>query len=927
MRPLHLRLVAFRSYTDASFDLSHHSLVVVSGDTGAGKTSLLDGVCFALYGRTPELAGPRELLSLGATHGEVTLDFSTRGGSALWRVTRRFGPQAPEPNHVLEQLDDAGEVVDRVAGHSQVNQRIVSLVGMTFPAFTSAVLLAQGRFAQFLQAQPKDRDAILRQLFGVTGLESVRTAAIAGRDAHIAAAEAFEAERRRFGSFDASARNAAARALRTAAGHQAQLAALQPLMDLAARERVRMSEATTTLRQIQAAAVDLGTRDGWDAALTAHRAATERLVSSRDRQTAAERASADAVEARGRLQERYGGSAADLAALRSVAERLAAARLAVPEVRRQLEDRRREVSQRRLEVERLRTESAELAETCDRCRGVRDAVADVLAARQHVRDADAEVDAARAARDTAHDAARQATDDASLADEGLDALRHAHLAITLRGGLVAGDSCPVCEQPVHVVPPSPPDDLDDVAVDVAALQRRATELTAVLNDQEAEHRAAMRHRDSSREAEAEAMRALRVLDPGIDPDDAAAREALQVRLVEAERTHEQVTSRRDALTSWIEQETGSLIEANRRLLHDEEELGALAVRLGERAEGGDPIAELDAAARDLEEMESVVARATAVVTQATAEVIEAERDLRDIERTRIGPLRQSLAVVATRLGLPAPAVDVPAHELMDQAAEYSRQAEWAAQDAEKRIAEARAQAEDIDARVARHAQNLGVDLSADFSAGLRAAHADYRHAAERLAEVERGAVEGRRLEARVEEERRQAEVAAVLAQDLQANRFPRFLLSRFHERLARGATERLLSLSNGAYTFSGAEPDPLAVVDHRRGHRVRSAATLSGGERFLASLSLALAMSDIASGTDGRLECLFLDEGFSTLDADSLELAINGVERMADDGRLVVVITHLPGVAERLGTAIYVRKDPGGSSRIIDPSSPARISS
>jgi exonuclease SbcC len=108
------------------------------------------------------------------------------------------------------------------------------------------------------------------------------------------------------------------------------------------------------------------------------------------------------------------------------------------------------------------------------------------------------------------------------------------------------------------------------------------------------------------------------------------------------------------------------------------------------------------------------------------------------------------------------------------------------------------------------------------------------------------------------------------------------------------------------------------VVDHRRDHRVRSAATLSGGERFLASLSLALALADIASGAEGRLECLFLDEGFSSLDADSLELAISGVEQMAHDGRLVVIITHLPGVAERLGAAIHVRKDPGGTSHVID---------
>ncbi|CAN0594705.1 unnamed protein product, partial [Laminaria digitata] len=60
----------------------------------------------------------------------------------------------------------------------------------------------------------------------------------------------------------------------------------------------------------------------------------------------------------------------------------------------------------------------------------------------------------------------------------------------------------------------------------------------------------------------------------------------------------------------------------------------------------------------------------------------------------------------------------------------------------------------------------------------------------------------------------------------------------------------------------------------------------------------------------------FLDEGFSALDAESLEQAMEGVERLAGDGRLVGVITHLPGVVERLGAAIHIRKGPDGVSRV-----------
>ncbi|MEQ9093320.1 MAG: SbcC/MukB-like Walker B domain-containing protein, partial [Miltoncostaeaceae bacterium] len=105
-------------------------------------------------------------------------------------------------------------------------------------------------------------------------------------------------------------------------------------------------------------------------------------------------------------------------------------------------------------------------------------------------------------------------------------------------------------------------------------------------------------------------------------------------------------------------------------------------------------------------------------------------------------------------------------------------------------------------------------------------------------------------------------------------------------------------------------PDWIIVSRFTPSYAARSA------ERFLASLALALGLADIAAESGGRLECLFLDEGFSALDAESLEQAMEGVERLAGDGRLVGVITHLPGVVERLGAAIHIRKGPDGVSRV-----------
>ena len=96
MRPLELDLTAFRSYDRATVNLRPHELVVISGDTGAGKTSLLDAIAFALFGQTPEKARPGDLLTLGRSHGEVRLTFAARGD--VWRVARRYGPDAPEPS-------------------------------------------------------------------------------------------------------------------------------------------------------------------------------------------------------------------------------------------------------------------------------------------------------------------------------------------------------------------------------------------------------------------------------------------------------------------------------------------------------------------------------------------------------------------------------------------------------------------------------------------------------------------------------------------------------------------------------------------------------------------------------------------------------------------------------------------------------------
>ncbi len=170
-----------------------------------------------------------------------------------------------------------------------------------------------------------------------------------------------------------------------------------------------------------------------------------------------------------------------------------------------------------------------------------------------------------------------------------------------------------------------------------------------------------------------------------------------------------------------------------------------------------------------------------------------------------------------------------------------------------------------------------------------------------------------RLEAerRIEAERRKEHVAGALAGELRVNRFPRWLEKGVLKWLVRGASERLKGLSNDQYTLDYDEQNNFIVKDRFNGDEARSARTLSGGETFLASLALALSLADQVSSRSGagrvRLEALFLDEGFGTLDPDALDTVASTLEALGTD-RMVGVVTHVRELAQRLPLQYRVRK-------------------
>ncbi|MCP5030430.1 MAG: SMC family ATPase [Actinomycetia bacterium] len=206
---------------------------------------------------------------------------------------------------------------------------------------------------------------------------------------------------------------------------------------------------------------------------------------------------------------------------------------------------------------------------------------------------------------------------------------------------------------------------------------------------------------------------------------------------------------------------------------------------------------------------------------------------------------------------------------------------------------------------------------ARLAASAAAADATLAAEIDRLGEqLDRKATLVAEIEAKTEQ---QVVFDALGRQHLSAAGFERWLLAEALDELVERATARLMELSSGRYSLEAVDGS-FAVRDHGNADERRDIRTLSGGEIFLASLSLALALAEsIAELTtvDGpRLESIFLDEGFGTLDAETLDILAAAIEELSASGRLVCVVTHVRDLAERMPVRFEVRK--GSATSTID---------
>ena len=1014
MRPLELTVEGLRSFRSAvTLDLRGRDQIAVVGDTGAGKSSIIEAITYALYGQ-PTFSGlNRELMNDTATTLRVALRFRVAG--AEWEVVRtlrrRSSGAVGAQNAQLRGFDATGELQVMVGQARPVNDRIEALVGLDRDAFLRTTVLPQGRFAQLLVADdPKVRSAILRQVWRTDELEAAGQAAAAARAASRELRARLEQAAAGYPE-DPAAHLAGLREQEQQAGHTAaaaaeterQAAAAHEALQAAAAERARVRDVARRLdafdapgRAAQLAPLAAAGKelDGLQAAVrerqneAAHQLAE--VPADDDGPAVAQVAAAlttlldlpqragEVTAAAGELGVRSAGAAESGAAAKRDAAAAESARAAA-----QAHDALRPPLEQALHAARhARDRLAELHAAAAAAVRAAEAAGTERAEREQERQkVAAQLQAA------GDEAARQAQA-VARAREHLAAARRSDSAALIAGSLHPGDQCPICRAALA------PDWQAPAAGDLRAAEQAAETAGAAA----AEARDAQVALAARGDAAGDALRQAEERSRGAREEAAAARSALaqaaatpdaeavppiaadqddplptaesllaplEAAVTAAEGALAQHAERREALaeTAAAAEQTAAVAEqtaaaaAQRR--GDAEQSAAAALARLRRALDAIPDAyrpplQIPDAAQELrapaaEVIEARVAAAKqreAVLTERarsrerlSAKVRELTAEQKSLAERRAAEVDAPLAAIvrglrAQRDLLVHSAVDLGQEpevpDLQTTAAGPDALAEWIdqlaagarrlAQHATDLAARARAEEERANAALTQIAERLAA-AAEDLPAVVRQAReaAESARYAARLAKEQAAAFAAkadhvaalRALLGEVEERER---ALADLDAALKDGAFPKWLTLRRSRSLLVHASRTLEQISNGRFAFvePADELDRWQVLDRDSG-QPRSPASLSGGEQFIASLALALGMVEMMARSGGRLESLFLDEGFGSLDRSNLDAAIEALGMVAAGGRMVVLISHVQAVAEQVPHVAAVTRTAAGS--------------
>ena len=1029
----------FRETQRVDFDaFGDDGVFLISGRTGTGKSSILDGVSFALYGTVPRYDGGEKRLrsdhSALTDPTEVRLEFTI--GDTRWRVTRspeydrpakRGGGLTTEIARAVLEVQVDGVWVGRAAKPRDVGVALGEMLGLGAQQFQQVILLAQNKFSRFLLAPGDERQTLLRALFGTRRFEQYRddleqrrreaqktlAGATTQTETLLDLAERMVEEQTRNAAGGGEVPGAAVgRALGGAevgagdgggsgadSGAEADVdsgsdvgsgadsgaygGSVDPgAGDLSARRAALIVAVSRADYRIEQAAAVLANAEGAHRdALAEHGALVERDKQGRERAAVrtrlaelearaperavdrerleraraaqALRAPIDAVE-RADTQRR----AAEDAAAGALAEWTASGGEASIDIAARIDELTAELARwedagalERAQVPLLARRDAAAAAVADadvalaqldaqlalipaQARDLDDAIAEARAgaarqgdlrvrrdelAAQHAAAGEAAALAERsAAAEQEHHAASIAAAAAAGAVTELLQRRLAGHAGELAAALVDGEPCVVCGATAHPAPATgSAEPVTDEDLSAAEQEREragasavaAADVARALRDQLAAARARAGGNDLS-----SLVDALASAESDLNAADAAVRDLEQLIAKRAEL---------DELTAAAQRERAA--RADQRGADREEHAAAAAEAT--RAET------VIAAARG--DHASVAAR----IEAGAAERVRAERlaDSRAALAERRRAEETARADCDARLaGSGFPTIDAARAALLP-AAEVTDLEERLARDAADLTA---TRARLLDLEISATGDDVTAEALADSAARLASADTARSAAIAALRGAELAADALRDLSEQVDEAAAQVEEIADRASavtrlaDTVAGRAPNtlkmdletFVLAAELEEIVAAANVRLTEMSSGRYTLHHSDARAargrasglgIEVLDAHTG-RLRSPQSLSGGETFLASLALALGLGEVVTSRAGgiRLDTLFVDEGFGSLDPETLELAMRTLDELRAGGRTVGVISHVEAMKEQLPAQLVVEATPQGPSII-----------
>ncbi|WP_330176996.1 SMC family ATPase [Streptomyces sp. NBC_01498] len=997
MRLHRLSITAFGPFADTQevdFDtLSAAGIFLLHGATGAGKTSVLDAVCYALYDAVPGARQQRGGAGRDAplrsdhapadTYTEVRLELTVGGrrleitrNPARTRPKRRgTGVTTEKARSHLREYDPAGARWRALSrSHQEIGEEVGQLLGMSREQFCQVVLLPQGDFARFLRADAEARGRLLGRLF-----DTRRFAAVEERLAELrrgAEQQVREGDQRLLGiaqqmtgamrtdleqplparaagdtglapavlEWAAVARSGARErhdiaesALARAESRQAR--ARRILDD--ARELARLQQRFADTRQ-RAQTLETSRPRYEEARATLERARkADRVADALALRDDADRAHRTARAARDHARDRLPAGLAD-----SGADHLAALERRTIEERGRVdaaltaERRSAEIDRERADIDRqARADDDLLADAAGWLAGwdtarrsLQERVETAQEAATRAEQLAGQLEPARARLDAAHardaldnraeaslrhlNSAREQANDARENWLDLRERRLRGIAAELAAGLVTGEPCAVCGSADHPAPATAgAGQVDQTAEDAASAAVRRAE--AAVTEAESHHASVREEFAAARSAAGGAtVSDLVALTERLNREHteahrlAAGTHEAREALARAERERE------DRLAARRSAENRAAARTSRREALDQERTGLEAELVRGRGTA-----------------DSVAAHAEQLTRRARL-LAEAADTVRNVDTTagRLKEADDRLADAAFRAGF-----DTPRHAaaaLLSAAEQRDlthRMDAWQAEAAAvaDRLAEtdAREAAEQPPARpdtalAAREAADSALRAASSALDGSRAECAQLTALSRRAEE------EVRRLGPLRTEYERVARLAGLTAGTSTDNdrkmRLESYVLAARLEQVAAAATARLLRMSSGRYTLVHSDARSgggkrsglgLHVVDSWTGS-ARDTATLSGGETFFVSLALALGLADVVTDEAGgaRLDTLFIDEGFGSLDDQTLDEVLDVLDSLRERDRSVGIVSHVADLRRRIPTQLEVTKTRRGST-------------